>query len=265
MATDEGKEELWRRRGPHYTWELTPLCEVSDEMWAVIGPILFPEGDEGAQRSELYPWLHRLDKECRKEFIDYCVELDCWHEELEFAAGELETAMESTYTNDMYEDDAPQYRRLALIYHSDNVDHRIYAYREKVYQLVGLFLGGITSSTKLGDVRKTVRDALRRARYGRVVTLLDSLEDQRKAPSVASALRRRRALVHAVAIRWKSLEARRRIEEFVTQVNQVEAVQRLAELEALIKEGREEIERVCVALAAFRVELVRALKDAWRR
>src|SRR5712692_963231 len=151
MDADEGKQALWRRRGPHYTSELTPWCDFPDERWAVIGPILFPEGEDGAQRSDIYPWLYRLDEKRREEFIDYCVELDCWHEELEFAADDLERAMESTYSSEMYEEDAPHYRRLALIYHSDNVDHRIYAYREKVFQFVSLFFGGIASSDKRED------------------------------------------------------------------------------------------------------------------
>jgi hypothetical protein len=78
------------------------------------------------------------------------VELDCWHEELAFAADDLGIATERSYTSDIYEHDAPRFRRLALIYHSDNVDHRIYAYREKVFQLVGLFLGGVESPTSQG-------------------------------------------------------------------------------------------------------------------
>jgi hypothetical protein len=266
MDTDEGTEARWRRRGPLYTWELTPLCEISDEMWAVIGPILFPEGKEGAERSDIYPWLYRLDEKRREEFIDYCVELDCWHEELEFAAGELETAMESTYTSEMFEEDAPHYRRLALIYHSDNVDHRIYAYREKVFQLVNLSLGVVSSSIKPDEFKRAVRNALRTAEHGRILRLLDTLEDPRRTKSVADALKRRRQLIHALAIRLpKSLQARRRIEEFVMEPSQVEAVQQLANLEALIKEGREEIELVCKTLAAFRVDLVQALKDAGRR
>jgi hypothetical protein len=241
------------------------LRELPDEAWAVIGPIIFPEGDEGAQRSDTYPWLFGLDEQRREEFVDYCVELDCWHEELEFAGFDLETATFS-YSREMYGESAPHYRRLALIYHSDNVDHRIYAYREKVFQFVSLFFGGIASSDKREDLKRTVRAFLDSKGHRRVLTLLNRLEDDRKTRPVAEALIRRRKLVHALAIRrWKSLQARRRVEEFMTELTESEAVRQEANLEALIKEGKEEIERVCVALAAFRVDLVQALKDAARR
>ncbi|MGH7487878.1 MAG: hypothetical protein ACREMY_20100, partial [bacterium] len=102
--------------------------------------------------------------------------------------------------------------------------------------------------------------------YGRVVTLLNKLEDHRKTPRVVEALTRRRHLVHALAVReWKSLQARQRVEELVTGLSPIEAVQQLANLEALIKEGKEEIEGLCVTLAAFREDLVQTLRSATHR
>ena len=44
-----------RRKWPLYTLELTPLCEMSDEVPAVIGPILFPEESERPLKSDGYP------------------------------------------------------------------------------------------------------------------------------------------------------------------------------------------------------------------
>jgi hypothetical protein len=261
----EAKARRKRRKLPLYTMDLTPMFEVSDETWEVVGPILFPEQTTKLPHSEIYPWLYRLDETRREEFIDYCVELDCWHEELEFAAYDLETATEFSYSSDLYEERAPHLRRLALIYHLDNVDHRIYAYREKVFQMIGLFVGGVAAQTKFEDFKKSVRDTLSNQGLGRVVTLLNRLEDRGRTPDVASALTRRKRLVHGLAVRrWKSLKARSRIEEFVTAVNPVEAVEQIANLEALIKEGRQEIEQVCGTLATFREELVVALKAARR-
>src|SRR5213083_2410640 len=92
-----------RRKWPLYTSELTPLCEVSDETWAVIGPILFPENPERDPPTEVYPWLYRLDEKRHEEFVDYCVELDCLHEEIEFASYDLETATEFSYSSTLYE------------------------------------------------------------------------------------------------------------------------------------------------------------------
>jgi len=99
---------------------------------------------------------------------------------------------------------------------------------------------------KLADFRKTVKG---RSTQGTVWARRDfarQLEDQRKAPSVASA-RGAGGTSPRVALRWKSLQARGAMRSSLTQSTQVEAVQRLADLEALIKEGGGEgrIERVC--------------------
>lgn len=42
----EGQPGTPREKLPLYTWDLTPLREIPDEMWAVVGPILFPEEKE---------------------------------------------------------------------------------------------------------------------------------------------------------------------------------------------------------------------------
>ena len=132
--------------------------------------------------------------------------------------------------------------------------------------MVALFVGGVAAPRKLEDFRKSVKDALSNEGLGRVVTLLNKLEDQRKTPHVAEALKRRKQLVHGLAIRrWKSLQARRRIEEVATGIGAIEAVQQSANLEALIKEGRAEIAEVCETLAVFREKLVTALKSGARR
>jgi hypothetical protein len=45
----------------------------------------------------------------------------------------------------------------------------------------------------------------------------------------------------------------------------IETGQQLANLEALIKEGREDIDRVCETLATFREEFIHTLKRVTRR
>jgi hypothetical protein len=77
---------------------------------------------------------------------------------------------------------------------------------------------------------------------------------------------RRRQLVHALAKREvKMLQARRRVEESVTELSQIDAVQQEANLEALISKRREEIERLCERFANFRADLTQALKKAHQR
>ena len=91
--------------------------------------------------------------------------------------------------------------------------------------------------------------------------LIKSKHASRKVPSVAAALKRRRQLVHVLGIHeWKALQSSRRVEEIVRGLGPIEAVQQLTNREALIKEGREEIERLCETLSKFRADLTQALK-----
>ncbi len=56
--------------------------------------------------------------------------------------------MEYSYSSDMFEEDSPYYKRLAPIYHSDNIDHRVYAYREKHSN--DLLAGELASTVTIG-------------------------------------------------------------------------------------------------------------------
>ena len=82
--------------------------------------------------------------------------LDCLHEDLEFILFDLETALDFSYP------DEPYYQRLALIYHTDNVDLRVHAYRDKVYRLIDCFLGTNENlkEKRIGDFHDKVRTAL---------------------------------------------------------------------------------------------------------
>jgi len=53
----ESESGVSRRKCPLYTSALTPLCDVSDDLWAVIGPILSPAQSEHAPQTEVFPWL----------------------------------------------------------------------------------------------------------------------------------------------------------------------------------------------------------------
>lgn len=95
------------------------------------------------------------------------------------------------------------------------------------------------------------------------MTVLNKLENRRKTPLVAAALDRRKQLVHGLAFRrWESLGARRRVQEVAAGVGRIEEVMQAANIEALIEEGRSEIDRMCETLATFREDLIKALKGS---
>lgn len=85
-----------------YTLELTPRFEMSEEHRAVLDPILFDEVYVPGSYREAYPWFFRLSAADQAECLTYCEELDCLHEDLEFALFDLETACELSYQEDTY-------------------------------------------------------------------------------------------------------------------------------------------------------------------
>jgi hypothetical protein len=191
MRPAPAHDPSWRRE-KLYTLSLTPRFEVSREMWDIIGPILF-EGREYVSPEKSCPWFFALDDVDRSGIVLYSEELDCLHEDLDFALIDLQTGQEDSYSDRSMSVDASMYlRRLALIYHTENVDLRGYAYREKVFKLVQHFFGmkGIKDDNRLKD---QVRAALKRDGLDTIVSLLDAL---RSNITVHAALERRRLFTH---------------------------------------------------------------------
>ena len=68
----------------------------------MLDPILLDQPYERGKYREAYPWFFRLSAADQSEFLTYCEELDCLHEDLEFALYDLETAFELSYREDPY-------------------------------------------------------------------------------------------------------------------------------------------------------------------
>src|SRR6058998_57978 len=103
-----------------YTAELTPRFEVPENLRVMLDPLLWGKPyDPGSYRAA-YPWFFRLNEDDQRALIEYCEELDCLHEDLEFILFDLQTAVEFSYPEE------PYFQRLALIYHTDNVDVRVH-------------------------------------------------------------------------------------------------------------------------------------------
>jgi hypothetical protein len=123
------------RRVALYTAGLTPRFELPEDLRTVFQAILEHAPEERKVIEDVYPWFFRLTAIDRAAFVDYCEELDCLHEDLDFAVFDLETALDFSYRDEFY------WQRLALVYHVDNVDFRVHAYREKLFRLLDCFLG----------------------------------------------------------------------------------------------------------------------------
>lgn len=245
-----------------YTRELTPSLEVPDEFWAVLEPII---GDlTGEHSSAPYPWFQRLGTEDQQGLLRYCVEMDRLHEDFELVSWEL--GLVEGHLEDLYRDDPKKglyFCGRTIVYHRDNADVRVHAYREKVYKLLDHFMGGVVrnevaTGNRNRDFNKRVRDALSRQGLGRVVTLLNELESDKK---ISAALRRRNKLVHECAQweNWPMLQPNEWINEQMGST-----VSRLAEkwmnFPSLLKETREEIAEISERLVKFRFDLVGEMK-----
>src|SRR5437016_79325 len=92
-----------------YTAELTPLFEVPQEVRVLLNAIFGDEVQPRASLEDAYPWYYRLEEGDRTDFLAYCEELDCLHEDLEFIVFDLDTALDLSYPEE------PDRQRLALI------------------------------------------------------------------------------------------------------------------------------------------------------
>ena len=239
-----------------YTAELTPRFELPEELRVVLDPILDDEPYKGVSLEDAYPWFFHLEEGDRIAFLEYCEELDCLHEDLEFVLFDLETALDFSYPEE------PYFQRLALIYHTDNVDLRVHAYREKVFKLIDCFLGrdGDRRDTPGGEFHKKVLDALSHQGLGRVVGLLNRLA---RDFTISASVERRNLFVHGLAPRdWRLLKVSRGIDEQISEPSGVMELEQYANLALLQQQRREEIGAICERLAQFRYNLVTELKRA---
>ena len=246
------------RRVKLYTFQLTPRFELTEEAWAVVGPILF-EGRDYPQPSEAYPWFFSGDNEDRRALVKYCEDLDCLHEDLDFALFDLETAQESSYSDSLLDvDDSMYFRRLALIYHAENVDLRVYAYREKVFKLVQHFFGMKGISDRDLRFKDRVRAELTRRGLDAIASRLDTLGRDIK---LRAALERRNLFTHGLKERdeFSALTSAARIDEDVTGLGTAAKAQLYMDLDAAYRQPCSEIDEVCLSLAWFRFDLVQQL------
>jgi len=184
------------------------------------------------------------------------MELDCWHEDLDFLLFEMDTSVR------YFHQDRLDLKRLAIIYHTDNFYFRIHAYREKVFQLVNVFLDlGIPDHHP--NLNDKVFEKLGQRGLSELSRLLGDLTSD---PALSEAIGRRKSFAHRLARRdwegldWRSLQSNQRIKDQITNVSESDRVERFPNFEAFHRSRLKEFGRICERLAKFRDELVVALK-----
>lgn len=256
----EAKSAL--RKEKLYTLRLTPRFEIPDDVWAVVAPILFDEVPARPSIPEAYPWFFRRGDENRIGFMRYCEELDCLHEDLDFALLDLDRAYEESYSDRLLNVDAATYfRRLAVLYHAENVDFRVHAYRERVFRLLQHFFAIETSKDDdWKNFNDKIRGELKKRNLDGVLAQLDAL----RSDPVRRALERRRLFTHHLKERdeWKLLTPETRIDDGIVGASTIDKAERYYNLEAAYEQRRTQINELCERLAQFRDGLTRELVRA---
>ncbi len=263
MVDSVGMDQArFRRVAPVYTWRLTPDSFVADASKKGGGGHRLQQDDPPPDVREQYPLFFRLQDQGRELFFGYCAELDLIHEDLNFIV-ECELEQEFDFSEGAEELFLHQWR---MLYNADNADFRVHAYREKAFKLVNIGLqlgvsdraGSPLDSSKL-DFNHTVIQALARRRFAEIGKLFTDLHID---AHVRQTMERRKLLTHKLAKRDPVLAPKRLIELRSNDVDDIEAVGRLADLDSWRKRKRRELDAICERLVEFRWSLVDALKRA---
>ncbi len=249
--------EMWMppmySKGLVYTRELTPdaLAEIDEETWQML-----VEGCEQSCEGK-YTRYYQLDEVHRKALVSYCMELDFWHEDLDFLLFEMDTSVR------YFHQDRLDLKRLAIIYHTDNFYFRIHAYREKVFQLISVFLGlGIPD--RYPQFNDKVFEELESRGLSELKRLLSDLSGDPKLsndPIWSEALGRRNPFVHRLAKRDSGiLRSDERIYDHIYVRSDSEKKDKITDLNLYHILKLEDFGRICERLARFRDGLVAALK-----
>jgi hypothetical protein len=245
----------YRRAASLYTWGLTPAFEILEQGLSIDS--LFEEsGGVPREMVEGHPRFFARNSTEREELFNFSAELDYFHADFDLIADEMEIPEDM---DDVYS------KRLVVNYHAENFDYRLFSYREKTYRLINITLRlgvqeGMNNSGS-GDFNDYVMRALERRRFQSVA----AIQNCWKFEPFSSAVKRRNALVHRLAKRDPLLSSRRRAEEVIRELDEVEQVGHLVNLEVWRRAKRKELDKMCEQLADFRYRLVVALTEALAR
>lgn len=241
-------------KGPVYTRELTPEADakVPDEVLELFFGPCEQSGDQAASLEKCYRRYYQLDEDHRKELVSYCMELDFWHEDLDFLLFEMDTSVQYIHQERF------DLKRLAILYHTDNFYFRIHAYREKVFQLVSVFLGLGIPDRRHPQFNDKVLEELKSRGLGELNRLLSDLSSD---PMLVEAIGRRNPFAHRLAKRdSRILRSDERIYDYIYDRSDSEKKDKITDLNLYHILKLEDFGRICERLAEFRDGLIAALK-----
>jgi hypothetical protein len=190
----------------------------------------------------------------------YCFELDAIHEDLDWILSEMSTACDSPT-------ERPDLMRVAVVYHVQNYHYRVYAYREKLAQLINAVLAlGLAEKREVNAER--VLDKLRchdNPAYGSIHDLLCGLMNDSRIRAVVG---RRTLLTHRALIeyrsgknKWRIITAEKRAQEYFDADGVSQEVQLWSDLQAFHRHESAEMRKVVGLLEGFRHDLTKSLRQ----
>ncbi|PYN28234.1 MAG: hypothetical protein DMD99_00255 [Candidatus Rokuibacteriota bacterium] len=190
----------------------------------------------------------------------YCFELDAIHEDLRWILSEMSTACDSPT-------ERPDLMRVAVVYHLQNYHYRVYAYREKLAQLINAVLAlGLAEKREVNAER--VLDKLRyhdNAAYRPIHDLLCGLMND---PRVRAFVDRRTLLTHRALLEyrsgknsWQIITAEKRAQEYFDADGVSQEVQLWSDLQAFHRHESAEMHKVVGLLERFRHDLTKSLRQ----
>ena len=190
----------------------------------------------------------------------YCFELDAIHENLRWILSEMDAVYDSLAQQ-------PDLMRVSVIYHVENYHYRVYAYREKLAQLVNAVLDlGLAEKCEVNAER--VLDALRcreDATYRPIYDLLRALLNDRGITEVVErrTLFTHRALLayHSGKKKWQFITAEKRAEGYFDAEGIGREVQLWSDLRAFHGHEAAEMRKIVGTLEGFRHELTAAVRE----
>ena len=184
----------------------------------------------------------------------YCFELDAIHEDLRWILSEMDAASDLSTQR-------PDLMRVAVIYHVQNYHYRVYAYREKLAQLINAVLE-LGLAEKRGVNAERVLDRLRCHEDPAYRPIYDLLRGLMNDPQIRDVVDRRTLFTHRALLvyhsgknKWQLITPEKRAQEHFDADGVSQEVQLWSDLQAFHSHEAAEMRKIVRRLKGFRYDL----------
>lgn len=206
-----------------------------------------------SQNARVREWMDR-----HPDGVRYCFELDAIHQDLDWLLSEWDTDVRTRYR------DQPDLMRNAIVYHLHNYHYRVYAYREKVAQLLNacLSLGLGEREVNAERVLAAMGSSLE---YRAIRDMFSGLINDEKVKVIVE---RRNLIAHRALLvyesgkaTWKIVTAGRRAQEYFEIGGLGGEAELFGNLEEFHRQDSQKLREATSFLNEFRYGLTKSLSQ----